>query len=142
MLTTVNLDNIRQTGDEMRRLAYAFREDMLPYAHLTTPELFDLLASIPYRADPESVEFLQRPYYTMTRTGDGGDCDDKAICVAAYATLRNLPHRFIAVAKNKGDDLHHVFCEILEGENWVTMDVTYAFNSLNEKKQYGERITL
>src|SRR4051812_30253481 len=88
LLVVKPLKNISETGREMVRLSVAFRDDMAAYATASIPEVFGLLQRLPYRNDPEGVEFLQRPYYTLNGIGSGGDCDDKAICVGAWAALR------------------------------------------------------
>lgn len=134
------LVSVQQTGAEMHRLALAFQEDMLPLAHLSIPELFDALRKLPYRNDPDSVEYLQRPYYTLIGQGSGGDCDDKAIAVAAYANLRNILYRFVAVSRTSEGDLHHVFTELFYDNQWHPMDVTYAFNTLENEVDYAKRI--
>ncbi len=139
MLSETPLLNVRQTGAEMARLAVAFREDMLPYANLGPQGVFDLLSGIPYHADPDSVEFLQRPYYTLSRSGGGGDCDDKAICVGAWASLNRYPFRFVAVSKSKAEPLHHVFAEIKIAGAWVPFDCTYVFNTLGAQRNYAQR---
>lgn len=142
MQTDRELESVEDTGKEMHRLAFAFREDVLSYAHMSLDEFFSFVAVIPYVNDPDSVEFLQRPYYTLTGTGQGGDCDDKAIVMAAYAILHEIPYQFVAVAKEEGDDLHHVFTELQINGAWVPFDVTYAFNTLGQPVNYSKRMIL
>lgn len=124
------LQAVDQTAHEMYRLATAWCEDMAEYASLSLPEVFDLLKNIPYRADPDGMEYLQRPFYTLTASGRGGDCDDKAICVGAWATLNQIPFRFVAVSESRDRDLHHVYTELYIGNSWVAFDPTYAYNVL------------
>ncbi len=136
------LVSIQQTGREMHRFVEGFRSDMLPWATLSPIEIFNRLKAIPYRYDPESVEFLQRPYYTMSGTGSGGDCDDKAICVASWARLRGVPYRFVAVGSSKEEGAHHVFAEIFLFGKWVPMDVTYSFNVMGTPRPWATREVL
>lgn len=123
------LVDLQQTSTEMYRLAFAWKEDMLPYASYTLQELFDLLKNIPFHPDPEDMEYLQRPWYTLNEAGDGGDCDDKMICVGAWANLLGIPFRFVAVSYSE-EPLHHVLCELYIENRWLNFDPTYAFNVL------------
>ncbi len=142
ILTTGELYSYRQTGEEMYALASGYRDDMLPYALLSPKEIFDRVRSIPYRYDPESLEYLQRPYYTMTGTGGGGDCDDKAVCIGAWAHLNGYPYRFVAVGRDPREGPHHVFAEVYLTGRWLPMDVTYAFNVMGEPRPWLVREVL
>ncbi len=142
MLTNQNLTSAKQTAREMARLATAFQDDVLPWATLSLEQFFRHLAGIPYRPDPQGIEFCQRPYYTLSGTGGGGDCDDKAIAAAAYAILRKIPWRFVAVGKTASGDLHHVFAEFMVGGVWIPFDVTYSFNVLGAPRPWAKREVL
>src|SRR3990172_235629 len=107
MLNITPLRSVSQTAREMRRLSETYRGDLLSYITLTPKELFSLVSAIPYIPDTESVEFLKRPYYTLSGWGPGGDCDDKAIVIGAWASLRHFPYRFIGVSREVGMPLHH-----------------------------------
>lgn len=126
------LTDISQTSNEMYRLAFAWKEDMAPYASMSLSELFDKLKSIPFHPDPDDMEYLQRPWYTLGGYSRGGDCDDKAIATGAWANLHHIPFRFVAVQieGNPTNDLHHVYTELYIQEKWIPFDPTYAFNVL------------
>ncbi len=135
--------DVQQTASEMYRLAYAWKEDMAPFASLSLPELFDRLKNLPWRADPEGTELLQRPWYTMNQVGLGGDCDDKAIAVGAYCHLAGFPFRFVAVSRSPNSDLHHVYTEIMIKGSWLIFDPTYAYNVLGRPMgDYAKRLVL
>jgi len=139
----VELIDVQQTASNMYRMAFAWADDMAPYASLNLQELFDLLKNIPFHADPADTEFLQRPWYTLTQSAVGGDCDDFAICVGAWATLRGIPFRFVAVSRSKNADLHHVLTELYLENRWIEFDPTYAFNVLGRPLQvYPKRLIL
>lgn len=129
MLKIAPLESVEQTGAEMKRLAIAYATDMAPYATLSLYELFELISAIPYSPDPDNVEFLKRPYYTLEGIGLGGDCDDKAIMVYAWAYLNGFPARFVAVSREMGMPLHHVYTEVLMRGTWFPFDATYAINT-------------
>ncbi len=137
------LENVSQTAFNMYRIAYAWKEDMAPYASLSMNELFSLLKNIPFNADPNDTELLQRPFYTLNQLGRGGDCDDKAICVGAWCHLNKLPFRFLAVSMEPGRELHHVLTEIFYRGKWIEFDPTYNFNVLGRPlKAYTKRMLL
>ena len=137
------LKDVRQTAFNMYRIAYAWKDDMAAYASMNLQELFDLLKNIPFNADPDDTELLQRPFYTLNEAGRGGDCDDKAICVGAWCHLNRLPFRFLAVSMQGDGVLHHVLTEILYRGAWVECDPTYAFNILGRSaKPYTAKMVL
>lgn len=143
-LSTISTDGQAvHTGPWMHRMVRTYRNDMLPYAHLSLPDVFDLIKRIPFRPDPPDRELLQRPYYTMNHFGFGGDCDDKAICLACYCDLVGIGYRFVAVRRPDRDSLHHVFTELYIGDKWISADATYPFNSLGcERERYSERVII
>lgn len=127
------------TGPLMHEMVRKYHNDMLPYASLSLPEVFDLIKSIPFRPDPPDVEVLMRPSYTMSMTGPGGDCDDKSIALASYAYLLNIPYRFVAVRRADKKELHHVYTELYINNKWIHADPTYSFNTLGRKREgYAE----
>jgi transglutaminase-like putative cysteine protease len=127
----------------MYRMASAWKQDMAPYATLPLSQVFNLLRLIPYRSDPPDVEFLQRPFHTLNRTGAGGDCDDKAIASGAWAHLNGIPFRFVAVSRYADRPLHHVFAEMYIGGGWIAFDPTYSFNVLGRPMcEYPQRVVL
>jgi len=127
----------------MHRMVAEFKNDMLPYVHLSLPEVFDVIKAIPFRPDPVDRELLQRPYYTMNNMGAGGDCDDKAICAASYAALVGIPYRFVAVRRADRIYLHHVFTELYINGRWIHADCTYSFCTLGcEREHYEERLVI
>jgi transglutaminase-like putative cysteine protease len=128
--TETDLVSLKQTGDTMRRLASEYATDMAPYASMTLQEVFNLVKAIPYRKDPPGQEFLMRPQYTLLRNGNGGDCDDKAIAMAAWCNLNRIPFRILAVGLQANKPLHHVLLECRIGMEWVVVDATYPQNVL------------
>lgn len=137
------LTDVQQTSSEMYRIAWAWKEDMAPWASMNLQELFDLIKNIPFNADPEGVEFLQRPWYTMNQTGRGGDCDDRAIATGAWCHLRGIPFRFVAVSRSKTAPLHHVLTELYLNGEWFEFDPTYSFNVLGRPLSvYPQRLIL
>lgn len=132
MLRTGKLTNVKHTGTLMVRLADKYRSDVAPFGHLTPQQFFDKIKNIPYNRDPHATEFLQRPYFTLAGNRPGGDCDDKAICIGAYAILHGYPFRFVAMAKNPNTSLHHVATDVMMGGQYVHLDPTYNQNIMGQ----------
>lgn len=132
IVTSSPLIDAKHTGKIMRRMVDKFYLDMAPYAHLSFSEFFDLMKNIPFNPDPDGVELLKRPYYTMNRIGPGGDCDDKSICVASFFKIAGIPWRFVGVGNKKlGESkilLSHVYVEVYIYGKWIPFDTTYGFN--------------
>lgn len=126
------------TGPLMRRMVYTYYTDMLPWASLTLPDIFDTIKAIPFRPDPPDEETLMRPLYTMNGWGNGGDCDDKCIALASWAYLNGIPFRFVAVRRPDMPVLHHVICELYISDRWIHADPTYSFNTLGREREYYE----
>jgi transglutaminase-like putative cysteine protease len=120
---------VQQTGKVMHRLVNEYFLDMAMYGSEPATAVFRLLADIPFVADPEGHELVQRPKFTLQF---GGDCDDKAVAMAAYLKLRGITYRFRAVGvKIPGKrkiPLTHVWTEGIINNRWVVLDCTYAHN--------------
>ena len=143
-VTSITTDGTaRETGRRMYDMARRYRRDMAPFAHMSAYEVFDLVKSVPFRPDPPDEEVLQRPLYTLSGQGTGGDCDDKCIALAAWAFLVGMPVRFVAVRRADKDVIHHVMCELYINGAWMHADPTYDFNVLGRpREQYAEHVYL
>lgn len=132
LVTTRKLIDAKQTGRYMRKLVDLYYTDMAPWASLSSPEFFDVMKKIPFNADPDGIELLKRPIFTMKQIGAGGDCDDKSICVASWCKLVGIPWRFLGVGhKRPGIKkilLSHVYVEVYIYGKWIPFDTTYGFN--------------
>ena len=121
-----------QTGRRMRWIVKNYYMDMAPYASMTHQAIFDKVKSLPFKADPKNIELLKRPKFTMERFGPGGDCDDKSICIAAWAKLNNIKWDFIAVGRRKYGTwripLTHVFVRLYYFNKALDIDATYSTN--------------
>lgn len=124
--------NVMVTGRLMRRMAIAFAGDVNAYLTESPFQFFERVRAIPYRADPEGMEFLQRPAITLAKSGPGGDCDDKSIVLAAYFFSCNIPFHLIAASRKANGPLHHVWVIAYIDGKWHDFDCTYAWNSPGE----------
>ena len=130
------------TGAIMRDVVETYYTDMAPYASLSLLEIFERIKNLPYRPDPPSVETLMRPSHTMQMRGTGGDCDCKALALAAWCRLHSIPFRFIAIRRPGRKSLHHVALELYYKDKWIFADPTYRFNTLGRKRDEAERVVL
>lgn len=130
------------TGAIMREVVEKYHRDMLPYSSCSLLQIFDLIKALPFRPDPEDTETLMRPSHTMAMRGTGGDCDDKAIALASWARLMQIPYRFIAMRRPGRKTLHHVAVELYTHNRWLFCDPTYSFNVIGRTRDEAERLIL
>lgn len=135
-ITRRKLIDAKQTGRLMHQMINLFYRDMAPYASLSYPEFFNVIKNLPFNPDPDNVELIKRPFFTMNRIGPGGDCDDKTIAVCSWAKLAGIPWRIMGVGNRKKRLgrilLSHVRPELYIGDNWISFDATYGFNILEK----------
>lgn len=146
------LVNAEDTGKEMYKMVDKFYTDMAPWSDYSLIEIFNTIAALPFQFDPDGEELLKRPIYTMRQLGPGGDCDDKAICLGAWAKLNGYPYRFVAVGRKNPRKsifskilLSHVLPQVYIYGGWLTVDATYAFNVLGldlSSKEYDRIVVL
>ena len=135
-ITKLPLKDVKNTMKHMRFLCETYSGDVVPYLYMSLPEFYDFVKNIPYRYDLDQngqlTEILQRPYYTLNQSGLGGDCDDKAICMGAFAKASGFSYRFKAVGKHLQGKCDHVYCEIKLQGVWVPVDATYSYNTFGQ----------
>lgn len=141
-LTTALLTHgAKQTGKVMHELAEKYAFDMAPYASKPLEEVFRMLADIPFRPDPDGQELVQRPKFTLNY---GGDCDDKAIAMAAWCNLNGLNYRFCAIGQRIPGKIRipltHVFTEVNIINGWINADCTYSYNHLGQRVKDYDRM--
>ncbi len=131
-LTTTELRSVDQTVAEMFRLVNLYYGDVARFATMTPEAFYNKVRAIPYRADPRGNEFLQRPASTLNGWSECGDCDDKAIVMAAYAKAAGIEYRIaiggsqaVRVGSRVEYPFHHVWAEFKMMGKWVPMDATY-----------------
>lgn len=126
----------------MLRMATQYASDVGQYICLGPLGWFQFVAAIPYSPDPKGLEYVQRPWHSLHGNGRGRDCDDKAVLMAAWAHLCGIPFRFIAAARNKGQRLHHTWCEYWMDGRWVTMDATYPWSVPGWNGTWAHKVVL
>jgi transglutaminase-like putative cysteine protease len=83
--------------------------------------------------DPVNTELLQTPRVTLTN--GGGDCDDRAILLAAGLKAFGVPAQFKVVAVNpqRPSVFSHVYVQAFVHGRWVALDPTYRQNTLGDE---------
>jgi len=121
---------LEDTGRLMYALVKRFSGDLGEFANYSLEEFFNHVKKIPYKKDPDGIEYLTRPEAFLKSYGRGQDCDDRAITIGSWAKENGLQFRFIATGKHKDKPIHHVYPEILIGGKWIVADATYPENVL------------
>jgi hypothetical protein len=126
------LKSIYQTGAEMLRLATVYNADVAHFDGYSIPAFYNHIKALPYKADPERIEYISRPAASLRTYGvKYRDCDDKAVCMGAALHRRKVPFRFVGVSTNpKNTRLHHVVVEALIDGTPRIIDATYPKNEI------------
>jgi hypothetical protein len=94
-------------------------------------KIYNYVRDLPYIKDPENVpisggdslELLKRPDLTILT--NGGDCDDKAILLAAILKRKKVPFRMAVTSVTADKEFHHIYPEIFLEGRWLAFDATY-----------------
>ena len=122
MVRTVrHLKDVFQTGKEMARLVCNYWPDLGPGLGVSFREYYIHVCQLPYIEDPEDVETVSRPAFTLRRDYAPRDCDDKAVLMACWCHGHGLKCRFVASSTRPDKVLHHVF---LQAEGLGFVDAT------------------
>jgi len=130
---------LKDTLNQVERLAHTYYQDAAPLARLTVLEFFNFVAKkIDYKKDPPGIELVMRPAYTIKR--GAGDCDDKAVLFLAWCKLKNIPCGYSIVSQKENKPYHHIFTFLIIDNKRIDADATYNFNKLGEKKSWLKRL--
>lgn len=128
ILTKNKLRDVRQTGDEMRRLVQNYYTDLGAWLSVPFLQFYEYVCNLPYIPDPENVEFISRPELTLDPNFTiARDCDDKSVLLACWWACpgHERKKRFVASSTKPNGKLHHVFTQL---ENGIFLDGTYKKN--------------
>lgn len=134
MQTILEGVSVKRSIRLMRMLTNDHRRDVLPYQNYSLERFFTLVKNLPYDAhEYKRGEILKRPRITLK---EGGDCDDKAIAMAAFlATFPSkMPCAFqqFFITADFGAGEAHVFNGLLcSRHQWFYIDATYKKNKIN-----------
>lgn len=112
MFNSVPLKSVYQTGAEMRRIVEMYCLDLGPWLAVPFCTFYRFVCNLPYIPDPDNIEFVSRPAYTLNDEFGPRDCDDKAVLCACWLHAHGVPVCFLATSTKKDKQLHHVLCMI------------------------------
>lgn len=135
------LDNVFQTGAEMRRIVEMYGvQDLGRLASMPFLAFYTLVCALPYKEDIKGVETISRPAYTLDPSFAWRDCDDKSILIASWLHAHGLKKRFVATSTKPTKILHHVFVQLETAPLFI--DATYLKNCIYlGKYPYFKKIT-
>jgi len=142
MLTMKPLKDVYQTGTQMERLTRSYHADMKMFDAHSLEQVFNFIKSLPYKADPQNIEFLSRPAFTIQNGAQYRDCDDKCIALGAYLYRKGVPFRFVAVSNFQGQPIHHVLIQAKINGRKRIIDATYPQNRLYHFKPILEFVPI
>lgn len=90
--------------------------------------------------DPVGVEWLQAPWYTLAV--GAGDCDDRAMLLAAGLRSMGIPARFKIVAADprRPQSFSHVYVVANVAGREVSLDPTYPDNVMGDEPPQQYRV--
>lgn len=142
MITTRPLKDVFQTAAEMRRLTLAYWRDLGRWLDAPFIEYFNFVCALPYRSDPEQVETISRPAFTLRESYAPRDCDDKAVLIACWLHGHDIPARFVGVSTLKDCELCHVFTQAKTTAGGLDLDATYnEYHNLIGNYPYFSQVT-
>lgn len=126
-LTAQTLDNVYQTGEQMRRLVETYFADLGVWLFIPFITFYKYVCALPYIKDPNNCEFVSRPGLTANPAfAIARDCDDKAVLLASWWQGHGRKKRFVASSTKPNGRLHHVFLQL---DNGIFCDATYPKNA-------------
>jgi hypothetical protein len=139
MHTIKRLEDVYQTGEEMRRLVVQYWRDLGAWSKRPFCEFYKYVCELPYFDDPENVETVSRPGFLLNPLYSPRDCDDKAILCACWWHGNGVKCRFVASSTAPDGTLHHVFLQL---QNGLLIDATFPENAATlGSYDYFEQIT-
>lgn len=135
----VELRDVHQTADQMRRITENYYRDLGDWLRVPLIDFYLFVCALPYVNDPVGAETVSRPAYTLQRDYTPRDCDDKSVLLASWCHGNGLKKRFVSTSTRPDKRLCHVFVQL---ENGLLLDSTYPkFKDYIGLYPYFHRIT-
>lgn len=122
IVTKTILHDVHLTGQQMARLVSLYWSDLGAWLDRPFLEYYRFVCSLPYVSDPDNVETVSRPLFTLNPDYRPRDCDHKAVLLAAWWYGHGRPVRFVASSCKPSKTLGHVFIQVGDG---LFFDATY-----------------
>ena len=137
--TTVNLIDVYQTADQMRRISEKYYSDLGAWLKVPLLQFYGFVCLLPYKADPIGIETVSRPRYTLDPNYAPRDCDDKSVLIASWCQGNGRKKRFVSTSTRPDKRLCHVFVQL---DNGLFIDATYPkFKNYLGNYPYFPRVT-
>lgn len=132
------LETYEKTVLKVMEFSQKYSSDVLFLINKTPQEVFEIIKNLKYKPDPQGIEFLSRPEFSIWRKDLPRDCDDKTLIAVSYFELKNIPYRIIISGKDIKP--HHIYAEFLDSlkNTWIPFDATYQKNIFG-KTPYVEK---
>lgn len=87
-----------------------------------------------YVPDPEGIELVRSPKWTILNNERYGDCDDLSTALATYLLTAGIRVKFRVGAwkKEYGNNFTHVWV-LAKGTNWIPLDPSAGINGYNKE---------
>jgi hypothetical protein len=135
-LTYSTVDTAQEIARAMVGVVEQYYLDLSRFQSTPILEFYRRVRAIPYCVEFGVYQNLQRPGYTLNGHGPFTACANKAIAIASYLKLKQIPYRFKIVSDEIGEPFHHVFAEGFFDGNWVPMDATYPDNVFGQEQNW------
>ena len=133
------LNDVFQTGREMARLTCLYWPDLGRWLDVPFLLLYRHVCHLPYIDDPDDIETVARPAFTLRPDWSPRDCDDKAVICACWWHGHGVPVRFVSTSTRPDKVLHHVFLQVY-GMGFVDATLDEFAGTLG-KYDYFEAVT-
>lgn len=142
MIITRPLKDVFQTAAEMRRLTLNYWRDLGRWLDAPFIEYFNFVCALPYKSDPEQIETISRPAFTLCENYGPRDCDDKAVLIASWLHGHGIKARFVGVSTLENCELCHVFTQAETAAGGIDIDATYnEFHGMLGNYPYFAQVT-
>jgi transglutaminase-like putative cysteine protease len=91
-----------------------------------------------YVPDPENIELVRSPKWTIINKQRYGDCDDLSTALATYLLTAGIEVVFRTGAwkKETGNNFTHVWVLANNGKNWIALDPSAGINGLGHEVKW------
>jgi hypothetical protein len=126
---------VENSAADLKQLFVIHKGRKVPLSSLSFEQFFNFVKNIKYRRDTAPVETIMRVKYIIKNRKKGMDCKKKAILIASWFYLHDVPFRFGTSSVRKDKHIHHVFPQFLHGQKWYNADATYSHFKIAEPKK-------
>lgn len=149
-VTYEKIDDCTITIKRMVEIIQKHYNDLQEFKDLSLRDFFFYVCSLEYRKDPQGMEQIARPKFTLLKDWPCRDCDDKTILMGSFCKLKKIPFSIYTCSYKANKRMGHVFGrakvqnEKIKGKvsytGLIWLDATYPDCRFNELRR-PEKIT-